>query len=112
MKNWFLILGCWLTGYNWNILGLCRETSRVKIKKYTSALLIITILWFGVGFTFSSRYLQLGTEGAVLGGVVFAFIIVMVERQIILSSHNKAIYVFRMLLGLVMAIIGSIVIDR
>ena len=113
MKNWWLRFGCFLTGYNFRIVQNCSEVSAKAVKRYTAALLIICILWAFVGYTFTERYLRAGEWGAVAGAVILIVIIIQVERQIILSVHkNGALYFFRGVIALMMALIGSIIIDQ
>jgi hypothetical protein len=62
---------------------------------------------------FTERYLKAGVWGAVSGAIILVIIIIQVERQIILSVHkNKALYFFRGVIALMMALIGSIIIDQ
>jgi hypothetical protein len=37
MNNWWLKFGCFLTGYNYNILDASSEISAKAVKRYTSA---------------------------------------------------------------------------
>ncbi len=83
------------------------------VKKYTSALLIICILWGFVGFSFGQRYGKLDLLGALLCSVVAVVIVIQIERQIILTvGKNRGGVVFRCIIGCVMAIIGSVIIDQ
>jgi hypothetical protein len=113
MNNWWLKTGCFLTGYKYAILDGCSEVSQRTVKRYTSALLIICILWAFIGYSFVGRYLKGEWYLSVLGAVLFIVIILQVERQIILSDgHGKAKYWIRGAIAFIMAIIGSIVIDQ
>lgn len=113
MNNWWLNFGCFLIGYNYNIVNASSEVSAKSVKRYTSAMLIVCILWSFIGFIFTSRYLKTELLGASLGAATMCIIIIQVERQIILSVHrNRWMYVFRVLIALTMAIIGSVIIDQ
>lgn len=113
MNNWWLKTGCFLTGYKYAILDGCSEVSQRTVKRYTSALLIICILWAFIGYSFVGRYLKGEWYLSAMGAVLFIVIILQVERQIILSDgHGKAKYWIRGAIALIMAIIGSIVIDQ
>lgn len=113
MKNRWIKFGCFLTGYNYSILNASSEASAKSLKRYTSAMLIVCILWSFIGFVFSYRYLKAGIIGASFGAIIFCIIIIQIERQIILSTHkNNKLYVFRLLIAIVMAVIGSIIIDQ
>jgi hypothetical protein len=83
------------------------------VKKYLSAILIIATLWGFIGFAFTKRYLHGSTLVAVIGAIVMIVIIIQIERQIILSvGKNKLAFAFRVLIGVVMAIIGSVILDQ
>jgi len=113
MKNWWARFGCFLTGYNYNILMASSEVAMKALKRYTSAMLIICVLWSFIGFVFTDRYLNSGIGGSILGGIVLCFIIIQIERQIILSTNvNKLMYYFRVVIALAMGLIGSIIIDQ
>lgn len=67
MKNWWIKFGCFLTGYNYGIVRSSSEVSSKAVKKYTSAMLIVCILWSFVGFMFTQRYLRGNSWGSVVG---------------------------------------------
>lgn len=113
MKNLWVRFGCFMTGYNYNILRNCSEAAFKSVKKYTAAMLIVCILWFFIGFTFAHRYLSLGLPGCLLAGVLSVIIIVQVEKQIVLSINpGKLLLVFRGCLAFMMSILGAVIIDQ
>jgi hypothetical protein len=113
MKNWWLRFGCFLIGYNYNIIRNCSEISAKAVKRYTAAVLIVCILWSFIGFKFTNQYLQQGIVGSVIGAIIFVVIIIQIERQIILTiTENKILFYFRGLLAILMALIGSIILDQ
>ncbi|MGF7039115.1 DUF4407 domain-containing protein [Mucilaginibacter lappiensis] len=113
MENWWLKVGCFLTGYNYNILDASSEISAKAVKRYTSALLIVCILWSFIGYVFTQRYLKANFFGCAFGSIILCVIIIQIERQIILAVHkNWKLYAFRALIAITMAIIGSVIIDQ
>ena len=111
--NWWLRLGCFLTGWNNKILLQCSEASYKHLKKYASALLILMILWGFTGFCFAQRYVHAPLWGCVLSSLIFVTIIVQIERQIILTvGRSKIGVVFRMFIAVIMAILGSAILDQ
>ncbi len=106
-------IGCYLTGYNYRLLKESGEASKKSLKKYTSALLIISIIWAANGFNFAKRYLDSNLFGSILASIIMVIIIIQIERQIILSVRPKLIFKsFRTILAILMAIIGSVIIDQ
>jgi hypothetical protein len=113
MKNWWIKFGCFLTGYNYRILMNSSEVAVKALKRYTSAMLIVCLMWSFIGFVFTERYIKDDLLSAMLGGAALCFIIIQIERQIILSTNlNKIMYVFRTCIAVVMALIGSIIVDQ
>lgn len=113
MKNWWIRFGCFLTGYNYGIVINSSEVAAKAVKRYTSAILIVCILWSFIGYTFTNRYLHGGTWGSLLGALIFVVVIIQIERQIILSlTPTKLLYFSRGLIAAMMAIIGAIIIDQ
>ncbi len=113
MRDLWLKTGCFITGHNYAIVKNSSEASAKAVKKYLSAILIIATLWGFIGFAFTKRYLHGSTLVAVIGAIVMIIIIIQIERQIILSvGKNKLAFAFRVLIGIVMAIIGSVILDQ
>lgn len=119
--NWYLKFGCFLCGYKAKLMQECSEYSRQKLKRITAAMLIIMTLWFFIGYKFSQVYilklekLDFSWQAflAFLGGLVALFMVIQIERQIVLhSSKNRWIKFFRIALGILMALIGSTIIDQ
>lgn len=113
MKNWWIKVGCFLTGWNYLILQNCTEASYKQLKKYTSAILILVILWAFIGYSFADRYIQTGTFGSIGIAIIFVIIVIQIERQIILNvGKNSLAAIFRMIIALIMAILGSSILDQ
>ncbi len=113
IENRILKFGCFLTGFNYQLLNTCSEAAKGKIKQYLAGLFIISILWFLVGFSFAHRYLDVSTFASIATACILAFIVIQIERQIILAnSSNKVVVGFRVTLAIVMSIIGSLILDQ
>lgn len=113
MNNLWVKFGCFLTGYNYTIVRNSSEATAKAVKKYLSALLIVSALWAFIGYAFTQRYLHGHLAASLSGGLLMMFIVIQIERQIILSvGRNKWTFAFRVVIGIVMAIIGSIILDQ
>ena len=111
--NWWIKLGCKLTGWNASVLSQCSEASKSQLSKYTSALLILMIVWSIIGFCFAQRYIGIPVWGCLLVSMVFVTIVIMIERQILLAIHpTKMLATFRLIIAIVMAIVGSTIFDQ
>lgn len=111
--NWWIKLGCKLTGWSSSVLSQCSEASKTQLSKYTSALLVLMIVWSITGFCFAQRYIGLPIWGCILVSLVFVTIVVMIERQILLALHpTKKLATFRLVIAIIMAIVGSSIFDQ
>lgn len=113
MKRLIEKFGCFLTGFNYNLINSCSEVAKIMLKRYTAMLLLICIIWGIIGFSFATRYLKLENVNAVIMAIGCVFAIILIERNIILApKRNKGMFTFRMILAFIMAIIGSLIIDQ
>lgn len=113
MRQAWLRFGCFLTGYNFKIVSNSSELSIKRVIRYTSSLLIMCLLWASIGFAFTDRYLKGDSYACVAAMFIMIFLIVQVERQIILSSKgNRLLHVFRFVIAIAMALIGTVIIDQ
>lgn len=111
-KPW-IRLGCYLTGYNYRIVSASSEITAKAVKRYTSAILIVCLLWSFIGYMFTKRYLFGTAIDGVIGATVMVLIVIQIERQIILSVHPSKWLIFaRSIIAILMAIIGSIIVDQ
>jgi hypothetical protein len=113
MGNPWIRFGCFLTGYNYSIVRNSSEVVAKAVKRYTSAMLIVCIIWAFIGYTFTKRYLHGNLWGTILGAAILIIIIIQIERQIILAiKPGKLLYISRGIIAGMMAIIGAIIIDQ
>ena len=113
MKDYWVRFGCFIIGHDYKLLRNCSEASKRSVKKYLSAILIISIFWGLLGYIFFSHYLKTEKVGSIIAGLVMMIIVIQIEKQIILApGKNKWGRRFRVLIAIVMAIIGSVITDQ
>lgn len=107
-------IGCFLIGWDKNILNECGEASYRQYRKLLSAICIMMILWGTIGYCFADRYINI--ESCILRvcvALVFMFIVLCVERVIILTvGKAQLMSIMRVLLALCMAVLGSCIFDQ
>lgn len=107
-------IGCFLIGWDKNILKECGEASYRQFRKLISAICIMMVMWGFIGFCFADRYI--GVESTMLKAcvaLVFMFIVLCVERIIILTvGKARLMSAMRVMLALCMAVLGSCIIDQ
>jgi len=113
MKDLWLKISCFFTGFNYQIVKNSSEAAAKMVKKNMSALIIISILWAFIGFNFTSRYLHGNTFTSLIVALVMVVVVIQIERQILLNvTSSKGAITFRTIIGVIMAFIGSIIIDQ
>lgn len=113
MRDKWVFIGCFLTGFSYRFLKSSSELSIKRVIKYTSALLIVCLLWAFVGYLFTGRYLKGEWYACITAVVIMVFLVIQIERQVILSSKDhKLLHVFRVVIALAMALIGTVIIDQ
>ena len=107
-------IGCFLIGWDKNILNECGEASYRQYRKFLSAICIMMILWGTIGYCFADRYINIESCALKLCvSIAFMFIVLCVERVIILTvGKAKLMSVMRVLLALCMAVLGSCIFDQ
>ena len=107
-------IGCLLIGWDKNILSECGEASHRQFRKLISALSIMLILWGTIGYCFADRYINLDSFLLkVCVSLVFMFIVLSVERVIILTvGKARLMTAMRVMLALCMAFLGACIFDQ
>lgn len=112
--SFFTTIGCRIIGWDEKILATCGEASKRQFRKLLSAVSIMMVLWGTIGFCFADRYLNMTNIYGKLGAaVVFMFIILCIERVIILNvGNNRRMAVARCFLAVCMAVLGACIFDQ
>ena len=107
-------IGCFLIGWNKDILKECGEASYRQFRKLLSAICIMMVLWGTIGYCFADRYINIESCWLkVCVALAFMLIVLCVERVIILTVGKAWMMSFmRVLLALCMAILGSCIFDQ
>ena len=87
LKSIWTKLKCLLIGFDYNLISDSSIKSKKLLTQYFSAILILIIVWFFVGFQLIREYVNGDDLWLSLGtGFTGTIIVIMVERQIILSQ--------------------------
>lgn len=107
-------IGCFLIGWNKDILKECGEASYRQFRKLLSAICIMMVLWGTIGYCFADRYINIEScPLKICVALAFMLIVLCVERVIILTVGKARMMSFmRVLLALCMAILGSCIFDQ
>ena len=116
-RNWYLKLGCFLIGYQYQTLAGCSELSKMKVRKYSSILFLILAIWFFTGYSFANLYINPDAQKSsflpLISGFIAVFFILSFERSILLDLQNsKGKLKLRIFLGFIFSILSSVVIDQ
>lgn len=107
-------MGCFLIGWDKDILNECGEASYRQFRKLISAICIMMVLWGTIGYCFADRYINIESCALkICVSIAFMFIVLCVERVIILTVGKACLMSFmRVLLALCMAVLGSCIFDQ
>lgn len=107
-------IGCYLIGWDKDILKECGEASYRQYRKLLSAISIMMILWGTIGYCFADRYINIESCALkICVALAFMFVVLCVERVIILTVGKAHLMSFmRVLLALCMAVLGSCIFDQ
>jgi len=107
-------IGCFLIGWDKDILCECGEASYRQYRKLLSAICIMMVLWGTIGYCFADRYINIESCALkICVSIAFMFIVLCVERVIILTvGKARLMSVMRILLALCMAVLGSCIFDQ
>ena len=107
-------MGCLLIGWNKNILKECGEASFRQYRKLLSAICIMMVLWGTIGYCIADRYINIESYALkICIALIFMFIVLCVERVIILTVGRARLMSFmRVLLALCMSVLGSCIFDQ
>lgn len=87
-------------------------SSKRKIGLYASCIFLPVILWFINAYLLVDQVLEGGKVIALVTGFIAAFMIFLIERAVIMSKGGGWIATFRILLGFVIALLGSVCMDE
>jgi hypothetical protein len=103
---------CKITGDDYEMLKSDTPESRKKVSALATIVFVPVIIWFVIGYMFAQRSLNLTTHQALLTATMMALLIFLLERTIIMANGGITIALFRFTLGLVIALLGSVLIDE
>lgn len=107
-----LKLFCFLTGDNYTLVSNETPASHKKIMVLGSVMLVPTLMWMVIGYGLSRSFFETGLIVSAIIVLAAAGIIFILERAIVMSGRSVWIAVFRIIIGLVIAILGAIFLDE
>ncbi len=107
-----LRLFCALTGGDYKLVQVETPASRKKVATLGSVMLIPAIMWFLIASCTAFSMFEASVTIAMLPGFVAATIILILERAIVMSGHNKMVIRFRLVIGFVIASLGAVFMDE
>jgi hypothetical protein len=103
---------CALTGDDFKLASVETPASRKKISVLGSVMLIPVLMWFIIGSSTAYSMFESGVSVSVIIGIIAGIIILILERAIVMSGHNKWITRFRIAIGFIIASLGAIFMDE
>jgi len=103
---------CVLTGENYKLLSADTPASKKKVVALSLAILIPVSIWVFNGFMLLYQVLKAGWGWALITAAVCGSIVFLIEKLIIMANGNGWLTFFRICIGFVVALLGSIALDE
>ena len=107
-----LHLSCNISGDDYQMVKSDTPASKKKVIMLVSALSIPVFMWFINVFLLASQTLQQSWIASLIAAILAAFLIFSIERNIIMANGSKIIMWIRIILGILIASLGSIAFDE
>ncbi len=107
-----LRFACFITGDDYQMLKSDTPSSKKKVVTLVSILFLPVTMWFINILLLVSGVMRGSQITAIIAALFASWLIFMVERSIIMSNGSRVVMVFRILLGLFIAILGSLALDE
>ena len=107
-----LHFSCLVTGDDYQMVKKETPASKKKIVSLVSALFIPVTMWIINVVLVALQVLESSLTAAILSGLIAGMLIFFIERNIIMSNGSKVIMAFRIFLGLIIALLGSLAFDE
>lgn len=107
-----LRFACFITGDDYQMLKSDTPSSRKKVFTLVSVLCLPVLMW-AINITLVMTVIM--NEPLLIslaGGIIAAAIIFVIERSIIMANGSKPVMVFRVVLGFLIAVLGSVAFDE
>ncbi len=103
---------CLFTGDNYTLLSADTPASKKKVVAMSIAMLLPTLIWIFNGFMLSFDVLKSSIGWSILVAILCGVIVFLVEKLIIMANGNRWLTFFRICIGLIVAMLGSLAIDE
>lgn len=107
-----LRIATFMTGDNYCLLKKDTPGSRRKVIGLAIAMTVPVLAWLISGFLLASKVLGLGLLSAIITGITCSTIIFLLEKMIVMSKGGGLLSFFRILMGLILAMLGSLSLDE
>lgn len=106
-----LALSCYIIGVDSARLESLHTSTKDRIRTFAIAIVIPAVLWAITGYVIASNIFRFDRIPAIAIGIICALLIYMIERIVIATPKNRHINWVRLLIGFVIALLGSATFD-
>ena len=103
---------CAITGDEYELLKNETPYSQKKIRLFALVISIPVIMWLVNSYLLTTEVLKKDALTGIIVMLICTVIIFIIEKSIVMSNGSRAITVFRILLGFIVAFIGSLSFDE
>lgn len=103
---------CWITGDDYEMLRKDTPQSRKKVSALATVLFIPVIIWVMSGYLLVTDVLGGSTISGISVAGVLGILVFLLEKNIIMAQGGRAIFLFRIVLATVIALLGAVILDE
>ncbi len=103
---------CFLTGDNYTLVATDTPASKKKVVALGLAMMVPVLIWVFNGFMLAFQVLKAGLVWSIITALVCGTIIFFIEKLIVMANGNRCLTGFRICIGFIVALLGSIAIDE
>jgi len=103
---------CFITGDDYEMVKGESVSSKKKINTLAMAVFVPVIMWFCATLILLLHVLESSLLSSFVAALLISLLVFIIEKSIVMSNGNKILFLFRFVLGLFVALLGSLAIDE
>ncbi|MFM8234375.1 MAG: DUF4407 domain-containing protein [Holophagaceae bacterium] len=112
MSDKLLHFQCLISGFDYQLMKQSSTKSKKKALIYSNAILVIAIIWLGLGVGIGRLYGGGSLPTTIVLAMICPSLIILIERIIVQTPNNKWTFTGRFFIGLLISMTGSTLITQ
>ena len=107
MSDKLLHFQCLISGFDYELMKQSSIKSKKKALQYSNAILVIAIIWLGLGVGIGHLYGGGSTLTTIVMATICPLLIILIERIIVQTPNSAWTFAGRFFIGILISIVGS-----